>query len=50
MSNPSIVNYSDNTEPVWGYPNFEPHNGDDLWSAALWDLHNNKSIGTSVTD
>ncbi len=56
MNNPRITNYSEYNDPSsyiydgvnYGY--HEPHFGGELWSATMWDLHNDGSIGPSVTD
>jgi hypothetical protein len=50
MTNPRIATYSDYTGPNWGYPNVEAHDGGELWSASLWDLHNNSAIGNTTAD
>ena len=56
ISNPRIANYTQYNNPNYyiyngvNYGYHEPHFGGELWSAAVWDLHNNSGIGATVTD
>jgi Zn-dependent metalloprotease len=56
MNNPRIPNYTDYNNPNYyiyngyNYGYQEPHFGSELWSASLWDLHNNSSVGAAAAD
>ncbi len=50
ISNPRIATYSEYISQP-GYPAVEPHDGGELWSAALWDLRKSDTgIGSYYAD